>query len=74
MTEHTATLLDGFLVALSRAGIEVTALRRIDFLRAITLVQLIAVDDLYWAARITLVSNADQIAISPPAAIRSGPT
>jgi uncharacterized protein with von Willebrand factor type A (vWA) domain len=63
MIDRVRQLFDGFLNALSVAGIETTPMRRLDFLSAVTLVQLFGVDDLYWAGRVTLVSSVDQIPI-----------
>lgn len=63
MTEFAEAHLNGFLDTLAGAGFEMHALRRMDFLRALTIVEMVAVDDLYWAARITLVSHVDQLPV-----------
>ncbi len=53
--------LASFLDALQTAGLPLTPADRVDFPRAMTLMPLHGVDDLYWTARITLVSGIDQI-------------
>jgi uncharacterized protein len=54
-------LLEGFLDALGQNGVPVLAPRRVDFLRAVTLAPLRSIDDLYWVARVTVVSGVGQI-------------
>ena len=53
--------LDGFLNALGAAGIEVTLLRRMDFFKALTALDLISTKDVYWAGRVMIVSRFEQI-------------
>jgi uncharacterized protein len=54
--------LDGFLAALADKGVAKALTRRLDFLKALTLTELTSISDLYWAARVTLVSQVDEIA------------
>ncbi len=53
--------LAGFLDALAASGVPVLITRRIDFLRALALADLPSREALYWVARVTLVSAAEQI-------------
>ena len=53
--------LTSFLNALQSAGLPLTPADRVDFPRAMTLMPLREIDDLYWTARTTLVSGIDQI-------------
>ncbi len=46
---------------LGASGISVQAPRRVDFLRAVTLTPLRSTDDLYWVARVTLLSGVEQV-------------
>ncbi|HEU5430018.1 MAG TPA: VWA domain-containing protein [Thermomicrobiales bacterium] len=62
MNRLARDLLDGFLDALPTAGLPVLVTRRVDFQRALTLTDLRSLDDLYWAARLTLLSGPEQIA------------
>ncbi len=66
MNERAQRHLNGFLDALEAAGIAMPPVRRVDFLRALTLIELLSIDDLYWAARITLVSTIGQTEIFDP--------
>ncbi len=61
MTDLASDLLEEFLGALGQNGVPVLAPRRVDFLRAVTLAPLRSIDDLYWVARVTVVSGASQI-------------
>src|SRR5208283_4254675 len=54
--------LDGFLATLADRGVAKALARRLDFLKALTLTELASISDLYWAARVTLVAQADEIA------------
>jgi uncharacterized protein with von Willebrand factor type A (vWA) domain len=54
--------LEGFLDALAANGVATLIPRRVDFLRAVGLTPLRSIDDLYWAARVTLVSRQEEIA------------
>ncbi|WP_319518445.1 VWA domain-containing protein [uncultured Martelella sp.] len=53
--------LNGFLDALAHAGLAMSLIRRSDFLRAMTLTDLLSVEDLYWTGRITTVSRVEDI-------------
>ena len=61
MTEMAQRHIEGFLAALCARGIPVLAPRRINFLRALTVTDLTSVDDVYWTARVMLVSGVAQI-------------
>lgn len=61
MTTQAERHLNGFLAALDVRGFTVPVSRRMDFFRALTLVDLASVDDLYWVARVTLVSSVTEI-------------
>jgi uncharacterized protein with von Willebrand factor type A (vWA) domain len=55
--------LHGFLRSLDDAGVRVGAEKRADFLRAVALSPPGDVDGLYWRARLTLVSRAEDFAL-----------
>ena len=61
MTAVARGCFEGFLDALGAHGVPVLAPRRVDFLRAVTLTSLRSIDDLYWVARVTLLSAVEQI-------------
>jgi uncharacterized protein len=61
MSRPARDLLDGFLDALVAAGVPILVTRRVDLFRALTLTDLRSLDDLYWAARLTLLSGPEQI-------------
>lgn len=61
MTRPASELLDGFLNELAEKGIPLPVPRRIEFLRAVALTPLRTIRDLYWVARVTLVSDVAQI-------------
>jgi hypothetical protein len=63
MTMPAQRHLEGFLRALTHAGITTIIGRRIDFFRALAQTPLTSIDDLYWVARVTLVSGFDQIEV-----------
>jgi uncharacterized protein with von Willebrand factor type A (vWA) domain len=61
--EHRATEhLEGFVTALAAAGVVPGLNKRADFLRGVALVQPASPSELYWAARVTLVSAQEEIA------------
>lgn len=62
MTSLAREHLEGFLDALAASGVATLIPRRVDFLRAVGLTPLRSIDDLYWAARVTLVSRQEEIA------------
>lgn len=62
MTSPAREHLDGFLDALAASGVATLIPRRVDFLRSLGLMPLRSIDDLYWAARVTLVSRQEEIA------------
>lgn len=53
--------LEGFVDALEQHGVPVLLPRRVDFLRSVTLAPLRSVEELYWVARVTLISGVEQI-------------
>ena len=55
------TLLTGFVDAVSAEIAPVLPTRRIDFLRAVAITPLRELPDLYWLARLTLVTDVGQI-------------
>lgn len=55
--------LEGFLAALTRAGVTTMIGGRIDFFRALAQTPLSSIDDLYWVAHVTLVSGFDEIEV-----------
>ena len=63
MTMPARRHLEGFLRALTHAGVTTIIGRRIDFFRALAQTPLTSIDDLYWVARVTLVSGFDQIEV-----------
>jgi hypothetical protein len=57
-----AAHLDGFITALSAAGVAPGANKRVDFLRGVALTQPASPGELYWTARVTLVSTVEEVA------------
>ena len=54
--------LEGFVTALAAAGVVPGLNKRADFLRGVALVRPAAPAELYWAARVTLVSAREEVA------------
>lgn len=59
MTVAAERHLEAFLAALRQAGLPVPPARAADFLRALTILPLGGPGDLYWAARLTLLTRID---------------
>ncbi len=58
---RAAAHLDGFVRALGEAGVRAAMPKRVDFLRALSLLPPASVDGLYWIARVTLVTRLDDL-------------
>ncbi len=56
-----AAHLEGFTTALAGAGVVPGANKRVDFLRAVALVRPASPVELYWTARVTLVSAVEEV-------------
>jgi hypothetical protein len=56
-----AAHLEGFTTALAGAGVVPGANKRVDFLRAVALMRPVSPVELYWTARVTLVSAVEEV-------------
>ena len=56
-----AAHLEGFTTALAGAGVVPGANNRVDFLRAVALMRPVSPVELYWTARVTLVSAVEEV-------------